>query len=145
MIALIQRVSEASVTIDKQCSAEIGVGLLVLLGVRQADTQNNASTLAKKLLRYRVFPDENGKMNLDIHQANADILIVPQFTLAADTSSGRRPGFSTAAPPDIAKALFDEFCRLVRGELGAVQTGTFGADMKVALINDGPVTFWLEA
>jgi len=118
---------------------------MVLVGVRAEDTQANADKLCKRLLNYRVFADENGKMNLDIQQSNGGLLLVPQFTLAADTRSGRRPGFSTAAPPERAAELFDYFCEQAQSTIPALQRGQFGADMAVALVNDGPVTFWLEA
>jgi len=144
MIALLQRVTEASVTIDGNVTANIGAGLCVLVGVKQDDNEQSATKLLDKLLGYRVFSDENGRMNLNVEQAKGELLLVPQFTLAADTTQGRRPGFSTAASPELAKTLFDSFCLSAQNRLGRVDTGTFGADMKVALINDGPVTFWLE-
>ncbi len=145
LIALIQRVTKAGVVIDGENIAEIGSGALVLVGVRAADTKANAEKLCQRLLGYRVFSDENGKMNLDIQQSNGSLLLVPQFTLAADTKSGRRPGFSTAAPPAIASQLFDDFCEIAKAAGTDVQRGRFGADMAVSLVNDGPVTFWLEA
>lgn len=144
MIALLQRVSQASVTIDGAVVGSIGVGLCVLVGVQPHDNEQSAQKLVDKLLGYRVFPDDQGRMNLDVTQVNAQVLLVPQFTLAADTSQGRRPGFSTAAKPDMAQALFLDFCARASEQMGNVQTGTFGADMQVALVNDGPVTFWLE-
>ena len=144
MIALLQRVSEASVTIDGTVKGEIGTGLCVLVGVQPHDNEASSQKLVDKLLGYRVFPDEQGRMNLDVQQAGAQVLLVPQFTLAADTSQGRRPGFSTAAKPDIAEKLFLDFCQRAQLKMANVQTGEFGADMKVSLINDGPVTFWLE-
>ncbi len=144
MIALLQRVSEASVTIDGTVKGEIGTGLCVLVGVQPHDNEASSQKLVDKLLGYRVFPDEQGRMNLDVQQAGAQVLLVPQFTLAADTSQGRRPGFSTAAKPDMAKKLFLDFCQRAQLKMANVQTGEFGADMKVSLINDGPVTFWLE-
>ena len=145
MIALIQRVTEAAVTINGARVGEIGAGAMVLVGVRAADTHESAEKLGKRLLGYRLFSDENGKMNLDIQQAGGGLLLVPQFTLAADTNSGRRPGFSTAAPPDKANELFDYFCEQVQAAMPGLQRGRFGADMAVSLVNDGPVTFWLEA
>ena len=145
MIALIQRVTEASVAIAGERVAEIGPGAMVLLGVRAADTQANAEKLSQRLLGYRLFSDASGKMNLDIQQSGGGLLLVPQFTLAADTNSGRRPGFSTAKPPVEASQLFDYFCDLVQAASLDVQRGRFGADMAVSLVNDGPVTFWLEA
>lgn len=144
MIALLQRVSQASVTIDGAVVGSIGVGLCVLVGVQPHDNEQSAQKLVDKLLGYRVFPDDQGRMNLDVTQVNAQVLLVPQFTLAADTSQGRRPGFSTAAKPDMAQALFLDFCARASEQMDNVQTGTFGADMQVALVNDGPVTFWLE-
>jgi len=145
MIALLQRVSEASVSIDETVVGQIGIGLCVLIGVQPNDDEQSAQKLVDKLLGYRVFPDEQGRMNLDIKQANAQLLLVPQFTLAADTSQGRRPGFSTAAKPELAEALFSVFCTKASKQLENVQTGRFGADMKVALINDGPVTIWIDS
>lgn len=144
MIALLQRVSEASVSIDDAVVGRIGVGLCTLIGVQPLDDEQSAQKLVDKLLGYRVFPDAQGRMNLDIKQAGAQLLLVPQFTLAADTTQGRRPGFSTAAKPAMAEALFSVFCTKAQEQLGQVQTGRFGADMQVALVNDGPVTFWLE-
>jgi len=144
MIALLQRVSQASVSIDDVVVGRIGVGLCVLIGVQPHDNEQSAQKLVDKLLGYRIFPDEQGRMNLDVSQAGAQLLLVPQFTLAADTSQGRRPGFSTAAKPALAESLFSVFCTKAEQQLGHVQTGRFGADMQVALINDGPVTFWLE-
>lgn len=144
MIALLQRVTQASVTINGGVTGSIGVGLCVLVGVQPHDSELSCTRLVEKLLGYRVFPDSQGRMNLDVLQAGAQILLVPQFTLAADTSQGRRPGFSTAAKPDLAQTLFLDFCERTRQRIDNVQTGTFGADMQVALVNDGPVTFWLE-
>ncbi len=144
MIALLQRVSKASVSIDDAVVGQIGVGLCTLIGVQPHDDKQSAQKLVDKLLGYRVFPDAQGRMNLDIKQAGAQLLLVPQFTLAADTSQGRRPGFSTAAKPAMAEALFSVFCTKAKAQLEQVQTGRFGADMQVALVNDGPVTFWLE-
>jgi len=144
VIALLQRVTNASVSIDGVVSASIELGLCVLVGVQPHDNTQSSQKLADKLLGYRVFPDEQGRMNLDIRQANAQLLLVPQFTLAADTSQGRRPGFSTAAKPELAESLFLDFCTRADKQLSGVQTGSFGADMQISLINDGPVTFWLE-
>lgn len=145
MIALIQRVTEAAVTINGTCVGEIGAGAMVLIGVRANDTRESAEKLCKRLLGYRLFADKNGKMNLDIRQSSGGLLLVPQFTLAADTKSGRRPGFSTAAPPAEAELLFDYLCEQVQADMPGLQRGRFGADMAVSLVNDGPVTFWLEA
>jgi D-tyrosyl-tRNA(Tyr) deacylase len=144
MIALIQRVTEASVTVDGERLGEIGPGLLALVGVRPDDTHETAQRLLERLLGYRVFGDEQGRMNLSLTDTAGGLLLVPQFTLAADTRKGNRPGFSTAAPPDQAERLFDHLCALARRAHPKVATGRFGADMKVALINDGPVTFWLQ-
>lgn len=144
MIGLLQRVTEASVTVAERRVAAIGIGLLVLLGVQPADDERHARRLCERVLGYRVFVDERGRMNHSVLDCGGNVLVVPQFTLAADTSSGTRPGFSTAAPPARARALFDVFVARMRTHLPAVQAGVFGADMQVALVNDGPVTFWLE-
>jgi len=144
VIALLQRVTQASVTIDAQLTASIGAGLLGLVGVQKDDGMAEAQKLAEKMLAFRVFSDSAGKMNLDIVQAQGELLLVPQFTLAADTSRGRRPGFSTAASPENATLLFTAFCERVHDCYPHVRRGVFGADMQVALVNDGPVTFWLE-
>lgn len=147
MKGLIQRVSEASVTVDGQQIASIGPGLLLLLGVEKEDSRTEAKELCRKILSYRVFPDEHGRMNVNVQDSGGAILIVPQFTLAADTRSGTRPGFSLAATPERAAALYREFLAEARNQMGIerVAEGAFGADMKVALVNDGPVTFLLEA
>lgn len=144
MIGLLQRVSEASVTVDGECIARIKRGLLVLLCAEKNDSVVQADALLAKLLSYRVFADEAGKMNLDLAQVGGDLLLVPQFTLAADTRSGTRPSFTPAAPPQQARSLFDHVVAEARVRHPAVETGRFGADMQVALINDGPVTFWLQ-
>lgn len=146
MKGLIQRVSEASVTVDGRKIASIGKGLLLLLGIERDDSPSEAKELCRKILSYRVFPDEQGRMNVNVQDAAGSILVVPQFTLAADTSSGTRPGFSQAAAPDLAVSLYREFLTRARSQMGGerVGEGEFGADMKVALINDGPVTFLLE-
>ena len=144
MIALLQRVTHASVTVDGEIIGQIGKGLLVLLCAERGDTEKEADQLLEKLLNYRVFSDENGKMNLSVKATGGGMLIVPQFTLAADTRSSTRPSFSPAAPPDIGKKLFDYFVEQARGKLEVIETGQFGADMQVALTNDGPVTFWLD-
>ncbi|MGQ7845503.1 D-aminoacyl-tRNA deacylase [Granulosicoccus sp. 3-233] len=144
MIALIQRVTRASVTIDNQITARIDAGMLALIGVQRPDTHESVVQLAEKMLGYRVFEDDQGKMNRDIRQGGGQLLLVPQFTLAADTHKGRRPGFSSAASPQQANELFDTLVSTVSRESITVARGTFGADMQVALINDGPVTFWLE-
>ncbi len=144
MISLLQRVSEASVTVGNQEIGRIGKGLLILLCAEKNDTEKEADILLNRLLGYRVFSDENDKMNLSVTTIGGELLIVPQFTLAADTKSGTRPSFSPAAPPDIGKKLFDYFVAQAKGKLPGIQTGQFGADMKVSLTNDGPVTFWLD-
>jgi D-tyrosyl-tRNA(Tyr) deacylase len=145
MKALIQRVSSASVTVEQQVVGAINTGLLVLLGVEKEDTEQQLKKLADKVLKYRVFSDENGKMNLNVQQAGGALLVVSQFTLAADTNSGLRPSFSTAAHPDQALQLYQEFVRYCNSLGVEVATGQFGADMQVALVNNGPVTFLLES
>jgi D-tyrosyl-tRNA(Tyr) deacylase len=145
MIGLLQRVSRAEVTVDDGVVGSIGPGLLVLIGVRPTDDEASAKRLLGRLLLYRVFPDEAGKMNLSLTQVKGQLLLVPQFTLAADTAKGLRPGFSTAAPPEQGRRLFDFLAQAARDEFGAVHTGLFGAHMQVSLTNDGPVTIWLES
>ena len=145
MIGLLQRVLKASVHIDDQPIASIGPGLLVLVGVRPTDDETAAFRLLTRLLQYRVFADPAGKMNLNLAQTQGDLLLVPQFTLAADTHKGLRPGFSTAAPPEQGRRLFDTLGQAARAQHPRVETGVFGAHMQVSLINDGPVTFWLES
>jgi D-tyrosyl-tRNA(Tyr) deacylase len=144
MIALLQRVSQARVEVNGNTVGSIGPGLLVLLGVRPADDEAAALKLLARLLQYRVFADEAGKMNLSLTQVRGELLLVPQFTLAADTAKGLRPGFSTAAPPELGRRLFDFFVQAARTQHGTVETGVFGAHMQVSLTNDGPVTIWLE-
>ncbi|KKL00345.1 D-tyrosyl-tRNA(Tyr) deacylase [Rheinheimera mesophila] len=144
MKALIQRVSSASVTVAQQPVAAINTGLLVLLGVEKDDTEQQLKKLADKVLKYRVFSDENGKMNLNVQQAGGALLVVSQFTLAADTNSGLRPSFSTAAHPEHALRLYQQFVEYCKSLGVEVATGQFGADMQVALVNNGPVTFLLE-
>jgi D-tyrosyl-tRNA(Tyr) deacylase len=144
MIALLQRVSEARVSVDGEICGQIAGGLLALIGVQKGDTEKQAVRLLQRLTAYRVFADEAGKMNLDLRQVGGSLLLVPQFTLAADTNSGNRPSFTPAAPPAEGERLFNRLVNLARAELGDVQTGVFGADMKVGLVNDGPVTFWLQ-
>jgi len=145
MIALLQRVSEAKVLIAGELTASIGRGLLVLVGVRPADDEAAALRLLGRLLKYRVFPDEAGKMNLNLSQIAGDLLLVPQFTLAADTRHGLRPGFSTAAPPEQGRRLFHVLVAAARAQHSSVANGEFGAHMQVSLTNDGPVTLWLES
>ena len=144
MIGLLQRVTSASVSLEGGVFSSIGHGLLVLVGIRPDDDESSARKLLSRVLQYRVFGDEAGKMNLNLRQIDGDLLLVPQFTLAADTRHGLRPGFSTAAPPDLAARLFDFLLDAARAEYPKVASGRFGADMQVALVNDGPVTFWLE-
>lgn len=144
MIALMQRVTKAAVEIDGVRVATIGRGLLVLVGVRPDDDEAAAERLLSRLLQYRVFSDQAGKMNLNLSQVGGELLLVPQFTLAADTSKGLRPGFSTAAAPDVGLRLFEHMVQSAKGALGRVECGVFGANMQVSLTNDGPVTFWLE-
>ncbi len=144
MIGLLQRVTAASVRIDGRIEAEIGHGLLVLVGVTPADGEAQAGRLLERLLAYRVFADDQGRMNRSLRDTSGGLLLVPQFTLAADTRQGNRPGFSTAAPPEQARALFEQLLTRARVEWPQTAAGVFGADMQVALVNDGPVTFWLE-
>ena len=145
MIALIQRVSHAKVEVASQIIGQIGPGLLVLLCAERDDTLQQAGVLCEKLLKYRVFSDAQGKMNLSVKDTGGGVLLVPQFTLAADTNSGTRPSFTPAAAPALAKELFNQFVRLTKAQHAVVETGEFGADMQVTLCNDGPVTFWLES
>ena len=144
MIGLLQRVGEASVTVDGEITGAIGRGLMVLVCAEKGDTEREADALLAKLLAYRVFADDAGKMNRSVTDVAGGLLLVPQFTLAADTRSGTRPSFSPAATPEDGRRLFDHVVRQARERHGIVETGRFGADMKVALINDGPVTFWLR-
>lgn len=144
MRALIQRVSEASVTVSGQTVGAIGQGLLVLLAVQRNDNEAVADRLLEKLLTYRVFSDSEGKMNLNVQQVEGGLLLVSQFTLAADTRKGARPSFSSAASPADAEALYDYFVTQAKARYAEVATGEFAADMKVGLVNDGPVTFLLE-
>jgi D-tyrosyl-tRNA(Tyr) deacylase len=144
MIGLLQRVSEASVTVDGEVTGAIGHGLMVLVCAEKGDTEREADALLAKLLTYRVFSDDAGKMNRSVTDVAGGLLLVPQFTLAADTRSGTRPSFSPAAAPADGRRLFDHVVRQARERHGIVETGRFGADMKVALVNDGPVTFWLR-
>jgi len=154
MLALIQRVRQASVTVAGETTGAIGQGLLVLLGIEREDTGQEAERLLKKVLAYRVFADAEGKMNLSVQEVGGGVLVVSQFTLAADTNKGLRPSFSAAKPPAEAETLYQYFVAQARkaygqaGQLeqeGKVQTGSFGADMQVALVNDGPVTFLLRS
>jgi D-aminoacyl-tRNA deacylase len=144
MIGLIQRVSRAKVEIEGSVRAEIGPGLLVLVGVERNDGLPEAARLAARLVAYRVFADATGKMNKSVRDVNGSLLLVPQFTLAADTASGLRPSFSGAAPPTQGAELFEALVAAVASQQVPCATGVFGADMQVSLTNDGPVTFWLE-
>ncbi len=145
MLALIQRVSQASVTIDQRIHGQIGPGIMLLLGVQKGDDRKAVDKLLNKVLAYRIFGDADDKMNLSLTETQGGLLVVSQFTLAADTRKGLRPGFSTAAPPTISEELYDYFVEQARQRHPQVATGSFGADMKVALVNDGPVTFMLES
>jgi D-tyrosyl-tRNA(Tyr) deacylase len=145
LIALLQRVLAAKVEVDSTTVGSIGPGLLVFVGVRPADDEAAVLRLLQRVLQYRVFADEAGKMNLSLAQVKGGLLLVPQFTLAADTAKGLRPGFSTAAPPELGRRLFDYFAGSASEQYGSVETGVFGAHMQVSLTNDGPVTFWLES
>ena len=144
MKALIQRVSSASVDIDGARVGEIGAGLLLFLGVARDDTTEHAKKLLDKVCRYRVFEDEGGKMNRSLSDIEGELLIVSQFTLVADTRKGTRPGFSLGASPELGRELYEHFVDYARDVIPNVQTGQFGADMQVSLVNDGPVTFLLE-
>src|SRR5262245_39184740 len=144
MIALIQRVTRSDVQVDGQTVGAIDRGILALIGVRRDDQVAAADRLLERLLSYRVFPDEQGKMNLSLRDIQGGLLLVPQFTLAADTHKGTRAGFSTAAPPDEANRLFTYLLERARTAHATVAAGVFGANMQVSLLNDGPVTFWLE-
>ncbi|MGR3624083.1 D-aminoacyl-tRNA deacylase [Pseudophaeobacter sp.] len=145
MRAIIQRVSEASVTVDQERIAEIGPGLLVLICAMQGDDQAQADYLVKKISKLRIFNDEAGKMNRSVGDIGGSVLVVSQFTLAAETHRGNRPGFSTAAPPSEGAALYGYFADQLAAIGLPVQRGSFGADMKVSLLNDGPVTIWIDS
>jgi D-tyrosyl-tRNA(Tyr) deacylase len=153
MIALLQRVSEASVLVNKnpsdtgvsgEVTGAIGAGILALVAVEKGDTKAQADRLLQRMLAYRIFEDQNGRMNLDLRQVGGELLLVPQFTLAADTNSGNRPSFTPAAEPAQGRRLFDYLLESARRELGEVPSGRFGAYMQVMLVNDGPVTFSLR-
>ena len=144
MKALLQRVSKASVTVNQQVIGEIQKGILVLLAIEPNDDEKKAKRMAERVAGYRMFADPQGKMNLNVKQINGDILVVSQFTLAADTNTGMRPSFTTAAKPEISNTLYQYFCQQLRQQGFKVPTGEFGANMKVKLLNDGPVTFLLE-
>ena len=144
MIALVQRVRRAQVDVAEQTVGAIGPGLLVLLGIEANDNGQKLQKLADKVLKYRMFNDEHGKMNLNVQQVNGQLLVVSQFTLAADTNSGLRPSFTPAALPAIAEPMVQQFVAYCQTQGVTVATGQFGADMQVSLVNDGPVTFWLQ-
>ncbi len=144
MIALLQRVREGQVSVAGQCIGSIAAGLVVMLGVQRGDSHEQADKLMRRVLDYRVFGDDQGKMNRSLIQVSGGLLLIPQFTLAADTRKGLRPGFSTAAPPELGRVLFEHTVERAREWHDTVAAGRFGADMQVALVNDGPVTFWLE-
>lgn len=145
MIALIQRVTDGKVVVDNQIIGQIDQGILALIGVEKEDTEKNADRLLERLLGYRIFSDQDDKMNLSVSDVEGGLLLVPQFTLAADTRKGKRPSFSSAAPPSEGERLFNYFVNKAKADYPMVETGQFGADMKVSLCNDGPVTFWLTA
>ena len=144
MIGLLQRVTHASVTINSDIVASINTGLLVFIGVQKNDSEQQAQRLFEKIIAYRVFADDDGRMNLSLQDVHGGLLLVPQFTLAADTHKGLRPGFSSAAPPETGKILFESLVNYARGHYTSVESGMFGADMQISLNNDGPVTFWLQ-
>lgn len=143
MIGLLQRVTRAKVEVGQRVVGQIDQGLLVLVGVQKHDTQQSAERLVERLLGYRIFADAEDKMNLNVKDINGGVLLVPQFTLAADTNKGMRPSFSSVAPPETGKQLFDELVSITKRQHELVETGEFGADMQVSLTNDGPVTFTL--
>ncbi len=145
MIGLLQRVTEAGVTIEGRVVGEIGRGLLVLVAVHRDDTEADVTRLAERVLTYRLFPDSEGRMNRSLLDEGLALLAVPQFTLAADTKKGTRASFTKAAEPAKGKDYFEQFVATCDARLPGVRTGAFGANMKVALVNDGPVTFWLES
>jgi D-aminoacyl-tRNA deacylase len=144
LIALIQRVSEASVTVDDRTVGSIGPGILALIGIERGDDMIAGERLLERVLTYRIFEDDGGRMNLSLTETGGGLLLVPQFTLAADTHKGTRPGFSTAETPELARELFGKVLTAACARHPQVATGEFGAHMRVALVNDGPVTFWLQ-
>ena len=144
MIALVQRVLEAEVRVGDETVGAIGAGILALIGVERGDGEREAERLVERVLGYRIFPDAEGRMNLSLAESGGALLAVPQFTLAADTRKGARPSFSSAAPPAEGERLFERFVAFAGARIAAVASGRFGADMRVRLVNDGPVTFWLQ-
>ncbi|MEJ2530092.1 MAG: D-aminoacyl-tRNA deacylase [Gammaproteobacteria bacterium] len=144
MIGMLQRTSQAQVAVDGEVVGKIGIGLLVLVGVERGDSEAGADRLLERLLNYRVFPDAEERMNLSLRDIGGGLLLVPQFTLAADTKKGNRPGFSNAAQPDDGQYLFNYLYAQARDRYPKVEKGIFGADMQVSLTNEGPVTFWLQ-
>ncbi|MFV0536640.1 MAG: D-aminoacyl-tRNA deacylase [Dysgonomonas sp.] len=146
MRILVQRVTKASVTIDNNIKSKIGNGMLILVGIEEADNSEDIEWLTNKIVNLRIFDDENGVMNKSAIETNAEILVVSQFTLHASTKKGNRPSYIKAAKPDISIPLYEEFCNILSAKIEKpVQTGEFGADMKVELINDGPVTIWIDS
>ena len=145
MRALVQRVSQARVDVDEQAIGEIGYGFLILVCAVDGDSEADAELLAQKIAKLRILRDDQGKMNRSILDAGGEALVVSQFTLAADLSRGNRPGFSHAAAPDVGRELYENFCWLLAEEGVAVETGEFGAEMAVSLVNDGPVTIWMDS
>lgn len=145
MIGLLQRVARAEVSVEGQVIGRIGRGLMVLVAVHRDDTEQDILRLAERILGYRVFPDAEGRMNRSLRDEGGGLLLVPQFTLAADTKKGTRASFTKAASPEIGAAYFDQLVAICRHQLDAVESGEFGANMQVSLVNDGPVTFWLES
>ncbi|MES9992891.1 MAG: D-aminoacyl-tRNA deacylase [Candidatus Thiodiazotropha sp.] len=145
MIGLLQRVTEASVNIDGDAVASIDRGVAVLVGVQRDDDERKADRLLQRILGYRIFGDENGRMNLSLRDIQGGLLLVPQFTLAADTRKGMRPGFSSAAEPQQGEAIFGYLTKQAQAQYHPIACGVFGADMQLALVNDGPVTFWLQS
>lgn len=145
MLTVIQRVSYGRVEVDSQTIGSIENGIVALIAIEKGDTLINAKKLLKRLLNYRIFDDENGKMNRSLIDINGGVLLIPQFTLAADTKKGNRPSFASSAPPSVAQPLFEKLCELAQSEHDHVSTGQFGADMNVSLCNIGPITFTLTA
>lgn len=144
MIGLIQRVTHASVVVNHETIGDINTGILLLLGVEKNDNEKVATRLLERVLTYRIFEDDTGRMNRSLRDIQGELLVVPQFTLPADTNKGTRPSFTPAAPPELGKALFDLFLQQAQASPLTIQSGRFGADMQVSLTNDGPVTFWLQ-